>query len=50
MLQEANAVDKADDERFGADRRGDELPEELQRYDYGVLRPNAAARSRIGEG
>jgi transposase len=30
MLQEAEAVDTAEDSLFGADRRGDELPEELQ--------------------
>jgi len=31
LLSEAEAVDAQEDERFGADRRGDELPEELKR-------------------
>src|SRR5712692_5904708 len=31
LLEEAEAVDAEEDERFGADLRGDELPEELQR-------------------
>jgi transposase len=31
LLGEAEQTDAAEDERFGVDRRGDELPEELQR-------------------
>jgi hypothetical protein len=31
LLADAEATDAAEDEAFGADRRGDELPEELQR-------------------
>ncbi len=31
MLFEADRIDKAEDGRFGKDRRGDELPEELRR-------------------
>ncbi len=31
LLQDAERVDAEEDERFGRDRRGDELPEELQR-------------------
>jgi IS5 family transposase len=31
LLQEAEATDAAEDELYGADRRGDELPEELTR-------------------
>jgi transposase len=31
LLADAEATDAAEDERFGADRRGDELPAELQR-------------------
>lgn len=31
VLADAQATDQAEDEQFGADRRGDELPEELQR-------------------
>jgi len=30
-LEQAEAIDQAEDEEFGKDRRGDELPEELQR-------------------
>jgi transposase len=33
VLADASATDAAEDEEFGADRRGDELPEELQRRD-----------------
>src|SRR5271169_3843017 len=31
LLRRAQAVDEAEDEQYGAERRGDELPEELQR-------------------
>ena len=31
LLADAEAIDRAEDERFGCDRRGDELPAELQR-------------------
>ena len=31
LLADAERTDAEEDERFGADRRGDELPEELQR-------------------
>jgi hypothetical protein len=31
ILEHAEAVDREEDERYGADRRGDELPEELRR-------------------
>mgnify|MGYP000235736536 CR=1 FL=1 len=31
LLEEAEAVDAEEDERYGPDRRGDELPEELRR-------------------
>jgi transposase len=31
MLERAEAMDREDDERYGPDRSGDELPEELQR-------------------
>jgi transposase len=41
LLRDAERTDAEEDERFGADRRGDELPEELQRRE-GRLR-------RIGE-
>src|SRR5438034_1580579 len=38
LLEEAGAVDAAEDERYGPDRRGDELPEELQRREQRLAR------------
>ena len=38
MLAEAEAVDAAEDEKYGKDRRGDELPEELQSHEGRVKR------------
>jgi len=38
LLDDAEAVDAAEDERFGLDRRGDELPEELQRREGRLAR------------
>src|SRR5437667_459527 len=38
LLQEAEAVDAAEDERYGPDRRGDELPEDLQRREQRLAR------------
>jgi len=38
LLEEAAAVDAAEDERYGADRRGDELPEELARRESRLAR------------
>jgi transposase len=40
LLEEAEAIDAAEDERFGPDRRGDELPQDLQ------LREQRLARIR----
>jgi transposase len=38
LLKEAERVDVAEDERFGADNRGDELPEELARRESRLAR------------
>ncbi len=38
LLAEAEQVDAQEDEQFGADRRGDELPEELQRREQRLAR------------
>ncbi len=38
LLADAEAIDAAEDETFGADRRGDELPEELQRRETRLAR------------
>lgn len=38
LLAEAEAVDAAEDERYGPDRRGDELPEELRRREQRLAR------------
>jgi transposase len=42
MLAEAEQVDAAEDARFGADRRGDELPAELARRESRLARIQAA--------
>lgn len=38
MLLDAERIDKAEDARFGKDRRGDELPEELRRRETRLAR------------
>jgi transposase len=38
LLSEAEAVDAEEDERYGPDRRGDELPEELRRREQRLAR------------
>jgi len=42
LLAEAEQTDAAEDERFGADRRGDELPDELQRREQRLAKIRAA--------
>lgn len=58
MLEEANQVDAAEDARYGPDRRGDELPEELRHHGSRLKRPRechqrlaaeAAAKRRAQE-
>lgn len=46
LLQQAEAQDKAEDARYGADRRGDELPEELARREQ-RLQVIQAAKARL---
>lgn len=48
LLQRAAEVDRAEDEEYGADRRGDELPAELQRRE-GRLEKIRAAKARLQE-
>jgi transposase len=45
LLGEAEAVDAEEDERFGADRRGDELPEELQHREGRLARIREAKQA-----
>jgi transposase/IS5 family transposase len=42
LLARAEAVDEAEDAEYGADRRGDELPEELQRAEGRLAKIRAA--------
>lgn len=48
LLRRAQAVDQAEDEQYGAERRGDELPEELQRR-AGRLQKIQEAKQRLEE-
>src|SRR5712691_4620685 len=45
LLEEAEAVDAEEDERYGRDRRGDELPEELQRREQRLARIREAKQA-----
>ena len=45
LLAQAEAADAAEDARFGADRRGDELPAELQRRESRLKRIREAKRA-----
>jgi transposase len=49
LLQEAEAVDAAEDERYGPDSRGDELPEELQRREQRLARIREAKQALEAE-
>jgi transposase len=49
LLEEAAATDAAEDERFGADSRGDELPEELRRREQRVAKIRAAKQALEAE-
>jgi transposase len=44
LLSQAEAADKEEDQRYGRDRRGDELPEELQRRGTRIARIREAQR------
>src|SRR5258707_15672927 len=45
LLGQAEAADKEEDQRYGRDRRGDELPEELQRRETRIARIREAERA-----
>jgi len=45
LLSQAEAADKEEDQRYGGDRRGDELPEELQRRETRIARIREAKRA-----
>ena len=45
LLKQAEAADQDEDSRYGRDRRGDELPEELQRRETRIARIREAKRA-----
>jgi transposase len=45
LLKQAEAADQEEDSRYGRDRRGDELPEELQRRETRIARIREAKRA-----
>ena len=45
LLSQAEAADKEEDQRYGGDRRGDELPEELQRRETRIARIQEAKQA-----
>ena len=45
LLSQAEAADQEEDSRYGRDRRGDELPEELQRRETRIARIREAQRA-----
>jgi transposase len=45
LLKEAETVDEEEDKRYGRDRRGDELPEELQRRETRIARIQEAKKA-----
>jgi transposase len=49
LLQDAERLDAEEDERFGPDRRGDELPEELQRREGRLERIREAKQALEAE-
>src|SRR5438093_268705 len=49
LLEEAEAVDAAEDERYGPDCRGDELPAELQRREQRLARIREAKQALEAE-
>jgi len=49
MLADAEATDEAEDEAFGAERRGDELPEEMQRRETRLARIREAKEALEAE-
>jgi hypothetical protein len=49
LLADAQAIDAAEDERFGKDKRGDELPAELARRESRIVKMAAAQASLEAE-
>jgi transposase len=49
LLSEAEQIDAHEDERFGPDRRGDELPEELQRREQRLAKIREAKQALEAE-
>jgi transposase len=49
LLEEAEATDAAEDERYGPDRRGDELPDDLQRREQRLKRIREAKEALEAE-
>src|SRR5450755_3690880 len=49
LLGQAEAADKEEDSRYGRDRRGDELPEELQRRETRIARIREAKHALESE-
>jgi transposase len=45
LMKQAEAADKEEDSRYGRDRRGDELPEELQRRETRIARIREAKQA-----
>jgi transposase len=45
LLKQAEAADEEEDKRYGRDRRGDELPEELQRRETRIARIQEAKKA-----
>src|SRR5260370_24800698 len=45
LLSQGEAADKEEDQRYGRDRRGDELPEELQRRETRIARIREAKQA-----
>jgi transposase len=45
LLRQAEAADEEEDKRYGRDRRGDELPEELQRRETRIARIQEAKKA-----
>ena len=45
LLEQAEATDEEEDKRYGRDRRGDELPEELQRRETRIARIQEAKKA-----
>jgi transposase len=45
LLAEAEAIDKAEDAKYGKDRRGDELPEELRRRETRLVKIREAKQA-----